>query len=144
MSQHRCTGPWTDEAMDDADAIYTTTTMPHMLMVWRHPLHQQLLPRPSCCDIDLVQLQSFSKHRHPTTTTSMPFETDEAERHGRALLVLYLRYTGSWTPTRLWMTPTPTSTPPPPSCIENAKRRPKMTTTRQLNRRYASKLVLRR
>jgi len=34
MSQHRCTGSWTDEAMDDADAIYTTTTMPHMLMVW--------------------------------------------------------------------------------------------------------------
>ena len=26
MSQHRCTGSWTDEAMDDADAIYTTTT----------------------------------------------------------------------------------------------------------------------
>ena len=29
MSQHRCTGSWTDEAMDDADAIYTTTTTTH-------------------------------------------------------------------------------------------------------------------
>ena len=49
---------------------------------------KQLLPRPSCCDIDSVQLQVFSTHRHPTTTTTTPFETDEAERHGRALLVL--------------------------------------------------------
>lgn len=30
MSQHRCTGSWTDEAMDDADAhIYTTTIIMH-------------------------------------------------------------------------------------------------------------------
>ena len=88
MSQHRCTGSWTDEAMDDADAIYTTTP-PHMLMGWRHPLHQHRLPRPrlSCHDIDSVQLQVFSKHLQSTTTTT-PFETDEAERHGRALLVL--------------------------------------------------------
>jgi len=32
MSQRRCTGSWTDEAMDDADAIYTTTTTTH---AWR-------------------------------------------------------------------------------------------------------------
>ena len=76
---------------------------PHMLMGWRHPLHQQhRLPRPrlSCHDIDSVQLQVFSTHRHPTTVTTTPFETDEAERHGRVLLMLQLRYTGSWTPTR--------------------------------------------
>ena len=76
-------------------------TTPHMLMGWRHslPLHQQLLPpRPSCCDIDPVQLQFFSKHLQSTTTTiTTPFETDEAERHGRVLLMLQLRYTGSWT-----------------------------------------------
>ena len=29
--------------------------------------------------------------------TTTPFETDEAERHGRVLLMLQLRYTGSWT-----------------------------------------------
>ena len=29
MSQCRCTGSWTDEAMDDIDAIYTTTTTTH-------------------------------------------------------------------------------------------------------------------
>ena len=82
----------------------------------------------SCCDIGLVQLATM--HRLPTsTTTTMPFETDEAERHGRAPLMFQLRYTGSWTPTRPWMTPMPTSTPPPSSCMENVKRRPKMTTT---------------
>ncbi|KAG2582264.1 hypothetical protein PVAP13_6KG098535 [Panicum virgatum] len=32
--------------------------------------------------------------------SSPAFETDEAERHGRVLLMLWLRYTGSWTPTR--------------------------------------------
>ena len=26
MSQQRCTGSWTDKAIDDADVIYTTTT----------------------------------------------------------------------------------------------------------------------
>jgi hypothetical protein len=26
MSQRRCTGSWTDEVIDDADAIYTTST----------------------------------------------------------------------------------------------------------------------
>jgi len=40
-----------------------------------------------------------------------------------------LCYTTSWTPTRPWMTPTPTSKPPPPSCMENVKRRPKTMTT---------------
>ena len=29
MSQRRCTGSWTDEAVDDAGAIYTTTTTTH-------------------------------------------------------------------------------------------------------------------
>jgi hypothetical protein len=63
-----------------------------------------------------------------TTTTTTPFETDEAERHGRTLLMFQLRYTSSWTPTKLWTTPTPPSTPPPPSCMENMKRRPETTT----------------
>ena len=50
----------------------------------------------SCCDIGLVQLATI--HRLPTSTrTTMPFETDEAERHGRVLLMLQLRYTSSWT-----------------------------------------------
>jgi len=29
MSQRHYTGSWTDEAMDDIDAIYTTTTTTH-------------------------------------------------------------------------------------------------------------------
>ena len=72
-----------------------------------------------------VQLPTM--HLQSTTTTAPPFETDEAERHGRAPLMFQLCYTTSWTPTRPWMTPTPTSTPPPPSCMENVKRRPKTT-----------------
>ena len=53
----------------------------------------------SCCDIDLVQLAAMHDYQ-PTTTTTTPFETDEAERHGRTLLMLQLHYIGSWTPTR--------------------------------------------
>ena len=82
----------------------------------------------SCCEIGLVQLATM--HRLPTSTmTTTPFETDEAERHGRVLLMLQLRYTGLWTPTRPWMMLTPTSTPPPSSCMENGKQRLKTTTT---------------
>jgi hypothetical protein len=32
MSQRRCTGSWTDEAVDDTDAIYIITTTTH---AWR-------------------------------------------------------------------------------------------------------------
>jgi hypothetical protein len=67
--------------------------------------------------------------RHTPTTTTPPFKTDEAERHGRMPLMFQLRYIGLWTPTWSWMTPTPTSTPPPSSCMENVKRRPKTMTT---------------
>ncbi|RLN11289.1 hypothetical protein C2845_PM09G13530 [Panicum miliaceum] len=70
-------------------------------------------------------------HQHTPTTTTLPFETDEAERHRRAPLMFQLCYTGSWTPTptRPWTTPMPPSTPPPSSCMENVKRRTKTTTT---------------
>ena len=52
-----------------------------------------------CRDIDSGPAQTMHGLLTSTTTTT-PFETDEAGRHGRALLMFQLRYTGSWTPMR--------------------------------------------
>ena len=127
MSQHRCTGSWTDEAMDDADAIYTTTTHAHGLAT--------LPPSSSTTSTTSTELL-----RHPLGLASSLLQASTSyyydynavrDRRGRTT-----RAGAADAPAALHrlmdtdeaMTmPTP-STPPPSSCMENAKQRPKTTT----------------
>jgi hypothetical protein len=128
MSQRRCTGSWTDEAMDDADAIYTTTTHAHGLAT---PSSSTTSTTSTTTKLPRHRLGPASSLLHASTSYYCDYHAVR-DRRGRTT-----RAGAADAPAALHrlmdtdeaMTmPTP-STPPPSSCMENAKQRPKTTTT---------------